>query len=122
MVPVDVIVAADERHGVRFADVAHLFRPLRTFPADLAVAASGVSVVLDDFAFDLHLGDRYVASGTHDGSEFRTLAIEHGVDVYIATEIEVRRSSVTDLAAAAAAGRVVGATVAAFGVHTLDGR
>ncbi len=118
--PFESIESADEARPARWADVVGVLGSLTTYPAALVAAPSSVALVLDDFAFDLHLGDRWTATGTHDGPEFKALAVEHGVEVLVAADVDVRRSGPSDLAAAAADGRLAGGHVAAFGVQMLE--
>ncbi len=120
IVPVDSFESADGDRRVLWTDIASRFGSLSTYPATLGAAPSQIALVLDDFAFDLHIGDRFVATGTHDGVTFRRLAVDHGVDVYLANGVDVRRSAPRDLAAAATDGRLVGSRVTAFGVDTLE--
>ncbi len=118
--PFDAIESADAARPPRWDDVPGVLGSLTAYPVELVDAPSSVALVLDDFAFDLHLGDRLMATGTHDGPEFKALAVEHGVDVVIAADVDVRRSGPDELAAAATDGRLAGARVAAFGVQLLD--
>jgi hypothetical protein len=118
--PLDSIESADDAEPARVADVVRVLGALTTYPAEFVAAPSSVALVLDDFAFDLHLGDRWTATGTHDGAEFKALAVEFGVEVVIAAGVDVRRSGPNELAEAAADGRLAGARVAAFGVQILE--
>lgn len=79
-------------------------------------------MIVDPFQFTLHLGDATDGcefTETHDGDEFRRLAIDHGVQVCVTAGCDPRRARPDDLAEAAASRRVVGALVPAFGVEVL---
>jgi hypothetical protein len=120
VIPVESFESAGEDRGAPWTDVARRFGPVMSYPATLDAAPSSIALVLDDFAFDLHVDDRFVATGTHDGVTFREIAVEHGAAVYLARDLDVRRSKPADLEAAAAKGHLVGSRVAAFGVDTLE--
>jgi len=120
IIPIESFESADGATVAPWADVARRFGSVTSYPAALDVGPSSIALVLDDFAFDLHVDDRFVATGTHDGITFRKIAVEHGVSVYLARNVDVRRSTRPDLEAAAAKGHLVGSRVAAFGVDTLE--
>jgi hypothetical protein len=120
IIPIESFEAAEAGRDAPWADVARRFGSVRCYPAALDAAPSSIALVLDDFAFDLHVDDRFVATGTHDGVTFREIAVEHGASVYLARNVDVRRSTPADLDAASAKGHLVGSRVAAFGVDTLE--
>ena len=122
MIPIDSFESADGEREIRWVEVARSFGSLTSYPAALDEAPGSIAVVLDGFAFDLHVGDRFVATGTHDGVGFRDIAVDHGVAVYLVRNVDVRRSTPAMLTASAAAGDVVGSHVSAFGVDTLEVR
>ncbi|MGA9278564.1 hypothetical protein [Ilumatobacter sp.] len=99
------------------------FPPARGFrTGELNAVDGSVSLVLDDFMFTLYIGGEVQsseASGTHDGAEFAALARDNRVDVYLTDGVDARRAKPEDLAAAAADGRLLAGSVAAFVVHTL---
>lgn len=120
IIPIDSFESADSARDVRWADVARRFGSVTGYPAVLDAAPASIALVVDDFAFDLHVDDQFVATGTHDGATFREIAIDQGVAVYLARDVDVRRSTPAVLAAAAADGRLVASRVAAFGVDALE--
>jgi len=122
IIPIESFEPADGASVAPWAEVTRRFGSVTSYPASLGAGPSSIALVLDDFAFDLHVDDRFVATGTHDGVTFRNLAVEHGVSVYLARNVDVRRSTPSDLDAAAAKGHLVGSRVAAFGVDTLEVR
>ena len=80
-----------------------------------------VSVVLDDLAFVLYIGGiGGEVVGTHDGRDFTAAARTGSVDVYMVDLVDVRRAGAAEIDSAAASGRVLGGSVRAFTVHTLD--
>ena len=91
--PIDSFESADGEHEVRWVEVARGFGSLTSYPAALDEAPGSIALVLDGFAFDLHVGDRFVATGTHDGAAFRDIAVDHGVAVYLTRNVDVRRST-----------------------------
>jgi hypothetical protein len=99
------------------------FAPVSRYrPGDLTAAGSAVSIVLDDFSFVLYMGhadDACEVTGTHDGADFAAVARGGTVDVYLTSNVDVRRSKPGDLDAAALDQRLAGACVPAFVVHTL---
>jgi len=77
-------------------------------------------VVLDDFMFVLYVGGLGAEfAGIHDGAEFTAAATDGPVAVYVTDGVDVRRSRPADLDEAAANGRLLGASVAAFVVQSL---
>lgn len=83
-----------------------------------------MSIVLDEFGYELHLGDTGASHrGDHHGRDFVAAAVAHGVDVRIVdtvrTEVDLRRTSADDLVDAAEAGALFGARVRAYGVALL---
>ena len=122
IIPIESFESPEGARDVPWADVARRFRVVTSYPDVLTTGPSSIALVLDDFAFDLHVDDRFVATGTHDGIAFRDLAVEQGVSVYLARNLDVRRSTPADLDAAAVRGHLVGSLVAAFGVDTLESR
>jgi len=120
IVPIDVIVDADGT-PMRFSDLKRWFQPISIFPADVPGSLPGASVVLDRFAYDLHLSDVGHTSDVHGGDEFHLAArTRHTVDVFVVEGVDPRRSKPEDLAGAAAAGRMIAGIVAAFTVDVLD--
>lgn len=122
IIPIESFESADGASIAPWAEVTRRFGSVTSYPASPGAGPSSIALVLDDFAFDLHVDDRFVATGTHDGITFRKIAVEHGVSVYLARSLDVRRSMPSDLDAAAAKGHLVGSRVAAFGVDTLETR
>ena len=122
IIPLQSFETADGATIARWAEVTRRFGSVTSYPASLGAGPSSIALVRDNFAFDLYVDDRFVATGTHDGTTFRNLAVEHGVSVYLTQNIDVRRSTPSDFDAAAARGHIVGSRVAAFGVNTLGVR
>ena len=87
-------------------------------PSALTSANSSVSLVIDGFGFVLYAGDDEL-TGDHAGDEFVDLAVDHGVEVFAVSGLDLRRARADALADAAAAGSVRGALVTAYRVDTL---
>ncbi|MEM9745986.1 MAG: hypothetical protein AAF945_04770 [Actinomycetota bacterium] len=88
-------------------------------PSALPAANSTVSLVVDGFGFVLYAGDHDELTGDHDGDEFVDLAVDHGVEVFAVSGLDLRRARLDVLADAAAAGALRGAVVRAYRVDTL---
>lgn len=120
IIPIESI-ESDSALGIR--QLRRWFERARRYRSDaLPAVGDTASIVLDERAFTLHVGGEDVAGevmGTHDGAEFSALAQERGVDVYLTNGVDTRRAKPADLDAAAADGRVLAGSVAAFVVHTL---
>jgi hypothetical protein len=99
------------------------FKPVGRWPAtELAAVPGDASLVLDRFQFTLFVGagdDGFEVTATHDGDPFYDLAVGFTVDVYFTAEFDVRRAKPPDFEEAASSGRIVGAQVGAYGVHSL---
>jgi|GEM_PF-7045292 len=105
---------------VRFSDATRWLTRVSSYPAALAEAPSSVAVVVDDFAYDLHLGDVAHTIDVHEGVPYRSAAVEQGVDVYVVDGVDPRRSPADALDEAARNGRLLGARVAAYGVDRIS--
>lgn len=105
---------------MNFGGVKDWFAKASTYPADLAEGRPAVALVVDGFAYDLHLGDLGFATDTHEGDKYRDAAVAFGVDVYITDDVDPRRSKPEDFAAAAKSGKLLGAHVAAYAVDRLS--
>lgn len=120
VIPIESITDADAE-PMRFDSVAKWWRRVGRYPDELDVGDPGLSLVLDGFAWDLHLGDVGHATDTHDGPTFLNAATADGtVAIYVVDGTDPRRCSVEDLDAAARNGHVIGARVAAFPVDVLQ--
>ncbi len=120
VIPAELVVDADG-DALAVARISTWLPRAAAYPTDLRAASSGVALVLDRFAWDLHLGDLGHATDTHDGDVFFDAAVSSGtVDIYVVAGLDPRRSSADDLAAAAGAGDLVGARVPAFPVDVLQ--
>ncbi len=120
IIPLESIVDADEK-TLSFKAVTKWFRRVDTYPASVGVADPSVALVLDRFAWDLHLGDVGHATDTHDGDTFFEAAVATGaVAIYVTSELDPRRSKPDEVADAARAGNLGGALVAAFTVDALE--
>lgn len=120
VIPVESIVDA-EGTPMHFGGLKQWFGVVDTQGADVADAHPGASVVLDRFAYDLHLSDIGHTTDVHEGEAFHTAARTNGaVRVFVVDGVDPRRSTSADLEAAATAGRMIGGAVAAFTVDVLD--
>ena len=91
------------------------------YPAAPAWADSAVAIVLDRFAWDLHLADIGHATDTHDGDAFFDAARSTGsVVIFVVDGIDPRRSKPEDINAAARSGDIVAGLVTAFPVDVLQ--
>lgn len=120
MIPIEMIVDADGE-PMRFGGLKQWFRPVAGFPAAAPPSRPGASIVLDRFAYDLHLSDIGHSTDVHDGDPFVDAARSHGsVDVFVVEGVDPRRSKAEEIAAAAASGKMLGGTVASFEVDALE--
>jgi hypothetical protein len=118
IIPLEAITTADGDQPT-WGDVKRWMSPVGEYPARLRDSSSAVALVVDGFAYDLHLGDVSHTTDTHDGDAFRSAAVTDGVAVYVAKQLDPRRSKPDDFVAAAKAGQLIGARVAAFRVDAL---
>ena len=118
IVPIDAVSTADG-DAMALRELANWLPVVDDFPASLRPASSSVSVVLDRFAYDLHLSDVGHATDVHTGDVFADAA-RSGVDVYVVDGVDPRRCPADDLREAAGHERMVGAGVAAFEVDVLS--
>ncbi len=87
----------------------------------MKAADGAIALVLDRFAWDLHLCDLGHATDTHDGDTFFEAAASTGdVTVYVVDGLDPRRSKPDDVGAAARSGGLAGALVSAFAVDVLQ--
>lgn len=120
IVPIEAITDADGEQ-MRFRGMKQWFRPVGAFPVPAPDVGSGVSIVLDRFAWDLHLSDIGHSTDVHDGGPFLDAARSHGgVDVYVVDGVDPRRSKPDELEAAASTGRMLAGTVATYEVDALE--
>jgi hypothetical protein len=119
IIPLEAISTADGGPPA-WGDLKRWMSPVDGYPAQLRDSSSAVALVVDGFAYDLHLGDVAHTTDTHDGEAFRSAAVADGVAVYVAKELDPRRSKPEDFVAAAEAGHLIGARVAAFSVDALQ--
>jgi hypothetical protein len=117
------IESIDGPSGRTLRSLGRWFKPVDRWPAAaLTKAPDDASLVLDRFQFTLFVGSSDVGfelTATHDGDAFRDLAAGAVAAVFVTAGIDVRRSKEADFESAAASGSIVGARIAAFGVHTL---
>lgn len=120
MIPIEAIVDADDE-PMRFGGLKQWLRPVTTFPVVAPDGRPGVSIVLDRFAYDLHLSDIGHSTDVHDGGPFFDAARSHGsVDVFVVDGADPRRSKAEEISAAAGSGKMVGGTVVSFEVDALE--
>jgi hypothetical protein len=120
IIPIEVILDADGE-PMRFGDLKRWFRPVATFSDAVAPALEGVSMLLDRFAYDLHLSDIGHSTDVHDGDVFVDAARSHdGIDVFLVEAVDPRRSKPEELSAAAVQKRLLGGTVPFFEVDMLE--
>ena len=120
IIPLESIIDPDGQ-GLTFRAVAKWLRRAGSYPSMASSVDEAVAVVLDRFAWDLHLADIGHATDTHDGDEFFDAAVSTGhITVYVVDGVDPRRSKPEDLDAAARGGDVVVAVVAAFPVDVLQ--
>lgn len=120
IIPVEAFQTADDE-PLSIGAAKNWFGRAASFPADLSDARPAVALVVDAFAYDLHLGDLAYATDTHDGESFRDAATAHDVDVYVVGgDVDPRRTSDDELNDAAASQPVLGARVAAYAVDRLS--
>ncbi|MFT4655846.1 MAG: hypothetical protein ACJAXA_002777 [Candidatus Aldehydirespiratoraceae bacterium] len=118
IIPLEAVTTADGGQPT-WGDMKRWMSLVGDYPAPLRDSSSAVALVVDGFAYDLHLGDVAHTTDTHDGVAFRSAAVTDGVAVYVAKELDPRRSKPVDFIAAAKAGQLIGARVAAFKVDAL---
>jgi hypothetical protein len=120
MIPIESVEGPSRR---TLRSLKRWFRPVdRWVAAELGAAPADASVVLDRFQFTLFVGagdDGFEVTATHDGDAFYDLAAGDTVDVFFTADLDVRRAKPPDFDAAARSGHIVGAQVAAYGVHSL---
>lgn len=119
IVPVESIETADGE-PLTFAAARKYFSKVAEYPADVEPAPR-VSLTLDGFVYDLHLGDLAHQSDTHDGRTFIEAATTRGyVTVLVVDQVDPRRSKPTEIHAAARQGLMLGGSVAAFAIDVVD--
>lgn len=91
-----------------------------SYPGVLGEGRPTVALVVDGFAYDLHLGDLAFTTDTHEGTPYRDAAVTSGVDVYITDDLDPRRSKPEDFNEAAKRGKLLGAHVLAYAVDKLS--
>lgn len=104
---------------MNFGGTKDWFTKVSAYPADLGPGRPAVALVVDGFAYDLHLGDLAFTTDTHEGDAYRDAAVASGVDVYVTDEVDPRRSKPEDFDAAARNGKLLGAHIAAYAVDRL---
>lgn len=120
VIPLDAVVDPDGA-PLSFRSVSRWLHRVDSYPAAATPADAAVAIVLDRFAWDLHLGDVGHSSDTHDGDPFLEAARDSGtVTVYVIRGLDPRRSKPDEIAAAARSGDLVGALVSAFPVDVLQ--
>ncbi|BAN02752.1 hypothetical protein [Ilumatobacter coccineus] len=120
IIPAEAFQTADDE-ALSFGAAKNWFASSPSFPHELSEARPAVALVVDAFAYDLHLGDVAFATDVHDGEAFRDAATAHGVDVYVAGgDIDPRRSADDDLSDAASSKLLLGARVTAYAVDRLS--
>ena len=120
IIPLESIIDPDER-PLAFRAVSQRLQRVEAYPSVVSDADASVALVLDRFAWDLHLADVGHATDTHDGDTFFEAAASRGhVTVYVVSGLDPRRSKPEQIDAAARAGDVVGALVTTFPVDVLQ--
>ena len=120
VIPLESIIDADG-NGLPIRAVSKWLRRVDSYPAAPTTAGDAVAVVLDRFAWDLHLADVGHATDTHDGDTFFEAAVSTGhITVYVVSGVDPRRSKPEEIDAAVRNGEVVGAVVTAFPVDVLQ--
>ena len=119
LIALDALVDADGRPiGRRSAQ--RWFPLVPSGDASLEVA-SGPTLIVDAFGYELHLGDSGgLNTGDHVGHDFVDHALEHGVEVRIVDTdrhpVDIRRTGADDIDRASHDGALHGAIVPAFEV------
>ena len=120
VIPLETIVDVDGA-PMTLRSIARLLPRADTYPASPVSADSAVAIVLDRFAWDLHLADVGHATDTHDGDAFFDAALSTGsVAIVVVDGIDPRRSQPEDIDAAARSGDVAAGQVTAFPVDVLQ--
>ncbi|MFK7918732.1 MAG: hypothetical protein AB8G14_11675 [Ilumatobacter sp.] len=119
IVPVESIENADSQ-ALSFAAARAFFSTVNSYPTNVDPAPR-VSLTLDRFVYDLHLGDLAHQSETHDGDVFVDAVRLHGhVTVLVVDQVDPRRSTAEQLDAAARDGSMLAGSVAAFVIDMVD--
>lgn len=120
MIPITSVTDADGAE-LQIGTVGKWLRRVTSYPARLVDADASAALVLDGFAWDLHLGDVAHATDTHDGHDFLAAATTEGkVSVYVVAGADPRRGGPDALDEAAGSGDLFGADVGAYAVDVLD--
>jgi hypothetical protein len=114
-------IADADGNALTFRAVTRWLRRVDAYPSSVGSADAAVALVIDRFAWDLHLADVGHATDTHDGDTFFDAAVSTGsVAIYVVSGLDPRRSKEDEVNSAAAAGHVAGSLVAAFAVDALQ--
>jgi hypothetical protein len=120
IIPLESIIDPDG-NALTFRGVSRWMRRVGEYPSPVGTADASVALVLDRFAWDLHLADIGHATDTHDGDTFYDAALSTGtVTIYVVSGLDPRRSKPDEINTAAAAGDVAGALVKTFAVDALQ--
>ena len=120
IVPIGAIETADG-DPLSFAAAQRFFSKVDAYPAKVEPAPR-VSLTLDRFVYELHLGDVAHQSETHDGDAFVEAAVADGhVTVLVADQVDPRRSKLEEIDTAAGEGLVVGGSVTVFVIDVITG-
>lgn len=120
VIPIDSVVDPDGK-ALAFGAVTRWLPQADSFIAPVDDAAPGTALVLDRFAWDLHLGDIGHATDVHDGDSFFAAATSgRPARIYVVDGLDPRRCPPAEIEAAARAGSLAGALVTAFAVDVLE--
>ncbi|MEP1125187.1 MAG: hypothetical protein ABJH68_14980 [Ilumatobacter sp.] len=120
VVPLESVTDVDG-NPMSFGAVRSRLGRVTAYPCSPVPADPSVAVVLDRFAFDLHLADVALASDTHDGPDFFAAACTMGtIAVFVVDGVDPRRSKPDDIDAAARTDQLAGGLVVAYPVDALQ--